>query len=301
MRWQWLVRLSGASLSNLIFAVRRALFAQPLGMTANMVRRKVARLFGGAAPAATAPAPPHPIDVRYGIDTGGIVPASALRTGNATADLYNFGYAGSQPSIVRAALATIPDLASWAFVDIGSGKGRVLAVASEYPFRSILGVELSPELTEIAAANAARIAALHPERTPIATIAADALGIDLPAGRTIVYIYNSLYAALLKRLADRIAAHAALPGNHIMLIYYNPASARVFDEHSAFSRYHAAAHLCEADEAASTSWGTPRDSVVIWQATAGTALPPQSGANATVAVVAGGAAGEVIEPASASL
>jgi hypothetical protein len=36
----------------------------------------------------------------------------------------------------------------YTFVDFGSGKGRALLLASEYPFKRILGLEFSPELTE---------------------------------------------------------------------------------------------------------------------------------------------------------
>ena len=39
------------------------------------------------------------------------------------------------------------------FVDLGSGKGRTLLLASEYPFRRIVGVELSPKLHRIAKTN----------------------------------------------------------------------------------------------------------------------------------------------------
>lgn len=277
---------------KLVFILQRALFIEPYGMTLGIARRKVRQLFGARANLRPV-AGPHPIDLRYGIDTGGFIAASSLRSGNAMADLNNFGYAASQPSIVRTVLATIPELETFAFVDIGSGKGRVLVVASEYPLRSILGIELSQALTSIAAANASRIASRYPERTFIETIAADALAVDLPAGRLVVYFYNPAHAPLLRRLADGIAAHAARPGNHVMLIYYNPASARVFDEHPAFTRYYAAAHECDEAEAASTVWGTSHDSVVIWQSGDTEPLPPHVGANVSVSVVAGGAVGEV--------
>jgi tRNA G46 methylase TrmB len=42
------------------------------------------------------------------------------------------------------------------FVDIGSGKGRALLVASELPFAKIVGVELSHELNRIAQENIKR-------------------------------------------------------------------------------------------------------------------------------------------------
>src|SRR5580700_6255635 len=39
------------------------------------------------------------------------------------------------------------------FIDLGSGKGRTLLMASDYPFHRIVGVELLPSLHEIAQEN----------------------------------------------------------------------------------------------------------------------------------------------------
>ena len=45
------------------------------------------------------------------------------------------------------------DFRAFTFIDLGSGKGRTLLMASDYPFRRIMGVELLPSLNEIAAAE----------------------------------------------------------------------------------------------------------------------------------------------------
>ena len=45
---------------------------------------------------------------------------------------------------------------TFAFVDMGSGKGRALLVASEFAFAKIVGIELSPHLHHIAAENIKR-------------------------------------------------------------------------------------------------------------------------------------------------
>jgi len=45
---------------------------------------------------------------------------------------------------------------TFAFVDMGSGKGRALLVASEFAFAKIIGVELSPHLHRIAKENIKR-------------------------------------------------------------------------------------------------------------------------------------------------
>src|SRR6202167_2877534 len=45
------------------------------------------------------------------------------------------------------------DLSEFVFVDLGSGKGRTLLMASDYPFQRIVGVELLPALHETAKGN----------------------------------------------------------------------------------------------------------------------------------------------------
>jgi hypothetical protein len=42
---------------------------------------------------------------------------------------------------------------NFTFVDFGSGKGRVLLMASDFPFQKIIGVEFSPELHAVAQRN----------------------------------------------------------------------------------------------------------------------------------------------------
>ena len=80
----------------------------------------------------------HPFDRRYGTDTSGYVPAEELLANESFRD-DAFPYAGSQPSVLRLALAALPPVDSCTFLDLGCGKGRALLVASEFPFRDICG------------------------------------------------------------------------------------------------------------------------------------------------------------------
>src|SRR5271166_1913671 len=45
------------------------------------------------------------------------------------------------------------DFHDFVFIDLGSGKGRTLLIASDYPFRRIVGVDLLPELHQAAEEN----------------------------------------------------------------------------------------------------------------------------------------------------
>ena len=114
--------------------------------------------------------PIHPFDQMHGVDTSGLVPAKHLVTGHAN-DEHVTAYYGVAPSILRSLIAqwreTIPPhpISSYTFIDIGAGKGRGLLVASEYPFRKVIGIELNSPLAGIARANVAHWAP-HPRRRP---------------------------------------------------------------------------------------------------------------------------------------
>lgn len=105
----------------------------------------------------------HPIDRLYGIDTSGFVSVERLHV-DPNLKHHMLPYAGSRPSIIRRAIASLPELDGYSFVDLGCGKGRPLLVASEFPFRHVVGVELSPDLCDIARKNATSIHRRFPER-----------------------------------------------------------------------------------------------------------------------------------------
>src|ERR1700733_6367017 len=121
----------------------------------------------------------HPFDERFGVDTSGLV--YELPSGHPH-DLYNNGYFAVAPSVFHSIMQTLRDRLAlnyrrFSFVDVGSGKGRALLLAMDYPFREILGVELSPELDRIARANVARYTGGRP-RGPVSSIRGGAAGVE---------------------------------------------------------------------------------------------------------------------------
>jgi SAM-dependent methyltransferase len=105
----------------------------------------------------------HPFDRKYGTDTGGYLGPEELVNGRAN-DALNHGYSAIAPSVFHEACRrwreTLPDVSgrieAYNFVDVGAGKGRALLLASELPFRKIIGVELSAELSSMAQNNVSR-------------------------------------------------------------------------------------------------------------------------------------------------
>lgn len=225
----------------------------------------------------------HPFDRQHGTDTSGCVaPGELPRVEAARADA--ICYAGSQPSLLRQALAELTPLDACTFVDLGCGKGRALIVASEFPFQNILGVELSAPLARTAIRNAALVGRHFPTRTPVAIAVADASAFPLPAGDLVLFLYHPFGARLVARVAAAVAAALAAGRRSIYVVYYNPVAGHCFDAVKLLRRRYARM-LPYADE--ERGYGPDAtDTLVIWQG--GKVRPPAAGADARIVLTAGG-------------
>jgi SAM-dependent methyltransferase len=150
------------------------------------------------------------------------------------------------------------------FVDLGCGKGRTLAVASEFPFIDIVGVELSSALVSVARANAKIIARNFPSRTGIRVVEGDAATYDLPAGDLVLYLYNPFAEPVVARVVQALeAAMASQRLGRVYVVYYNPVAGHCFDASAAFCRHSAFQAPYSQEE---MGFGPDEsDAVVIWQ------------------------------------
>lgn len=189
----------------------------------------------------------HPFDMRHGTDTGGYVAARDLRSGEAS-DPYITGYAGCSPGIVRRLLEQVPSPATTSFVDLGCGKGRALIVATEFGFRKVVGVELSPDLCQAARANAEIIATRFPERAGIEIVQGDAVAFTLPAGPLAIFLYHPFHRVLMQRLAERLAAMRLAEACAVHILYCNAVFADIFDRVPGFEPVFAGTVACDPAE-----------------------------------------------------
>jgi len=89
------------------------------------------------------------------------------------------------------------------FLDVGSGKGRVVMQAARYGFRRVEGVELSSELNAIASANVE--ARRHSLRCrDVKFVTADIAEYEIPDDVTVVYHYNSIGGTVFEALLDHL-------------------------------------------------------------------------------------------------
>ncbi len=226
----------------------------------------------------------HPFDREHGTRTGGSAPGFLLGAGEANTPSKPYG--GSQPSIVRRALATIPDPERFTFLDLGCGKGRVLAVASELAFREVVGIELSPELARSARDNARVVATRFPARPAIRVVTGDAVDPELAPGDLVIFLYNPFDMDLMAQLVANLERALKTEPRRMLVVYYNPACGEPLDRSPAFLRRHAETVAYDPSE---LGYGPDTaDTVVVWQdaVSAGGTVPP--GADRTIVVTVAG-------------
>jgi SAM-dependent methyltransferase len=231
----------------------------------------------------------HPIDRMYGIDTSGVVQAENIHPDPSLQSLI-VAYVGSQPSIVRRAVSALGDIKDYAFVDLGCGKGRVTTVASEFPFRAVLGVELSSALSATARANAATIARQFPDRPQVTIANANVVDFPLPAGKLVLFNYHAFGAELIANIVAKCEAALAsgeLP--HMFFVYYNPVHAEAFDASPALERFYVEQIPYDKSE---IGFGPDRsDIVAIWQSVYGSVPTPHKGTDRKITRIHGLGAG----------
>lgn len=164
----------------------------------------------------------HPFDARYGVETSGLLHPEDLSKGRRS-DLYNNGYFGIAPSAFRQICSRLEiDFRNFTFVDLGSGKGRALLLASEYPFREIIGVELSPELHQIALDNVARYDAPSQQCGKIRCLQCDAAEYELPAGPLVIYMWNAFERPIFEKVVANLEASLKREPREIYALYVHP-------------------------------------------------------------------------------
>ena len=165
----------------------------------------------------------HPFDEEHGTDTSGLVSGGGLFSGHEH-DRFSVAYYGVSPSRFRLALTRWREtpgthaVEEYTFVDIGSGKGRAMMLASELPFREVVGVELNASLHQVAEKNLGIWCESGRALSPMRLVQGDALSLSLPEGR----------------LLERVEVVAGDRRGEIDLLYVVPQQEAVFAEYPGF-------------------------------------------------------------------
>jgi SAM-dependent methyltransferase len=138
-------------------------------------------------------------------------------------------YQASEPELFHSILQALPaSPKGLTFIDLGSGKGRTLLMASDYAFRRIIGVELLDELHQIAKRN---IATYHPEQQRCFDIEAssgDAREFQFPPEPFVLYLFNPFPDYVLQTVLENLRESVASLPREVYVIYHNLVHEDVF-------------------------------------------------------------------------
>jgi hypothetical protein len=171
------------------------------------------------------------------VRTGGYLPLDGLTLAGDADQSHE--YLAIRPRRARAALADLPvrNHADFIFVDLGSGKGRMLFLAAEYPFRRIVGVELARELHDAAAQNLHTFRSPRQPCPPIESINMDAAGYAFPEHPLVISLYNPFGPDVLRKVLDHLNGSAATHPREIVLVLLHPEGAPVVEADPHFRTY----------------------------------------------------------------
>jgi SAM-dependent methyltransferase len=155
-------------------------------------------------------------DRSFGVNTAGVIPLCALDIANPE---WRDGvaYEATAPELFESVISSLPiRFDEYAFIDLGSGKGRALLLASRFAFDSIVGVEISEQLNEIANQN---IKATGIRATSTCMSASQ---FDFPDKPTVAYMFNPFNASVLEKVLANIAKSLNEYPRPFFIVYRTP-------------------------------------------------------------------------------
>lgn len=213
---------------------------------------------------------PHPFDLRYGVDTSGLIGGGELRSGHKN-DVFNTAYYGMAPSRFRQVMADwLSDgshgaISEYSFVDLGCGKGRAVMMASEFPFRQVIGVELHGPLAKIAQENVAAWTSAGRAVCPLQIVCQDATEFVFPNGPCLLYMFNPFAEPVVKRLIECIEADFAARPGKMDLIYFNPEAGHLLEAHEGFELLWTGTIAMSKEDAEADHVASPEDLCSIYR------------------------------------
>jgi SAM-dependent methyltransferase len=137
-------------------------------------------------------------------------------------------YQPTEPALFREMLASLIqaspklDFREFSFIDIGSGKGRALLLAADYPFRRIMGIELLPALHRVAQKNIKKYKSDSQQCFAIDCLLGDASEFGFPPEPTVLYLFNPLPESGLAKLVSNLEHSLREHPRPVFVLYHNP-------------------------------------------------------------------------------
>ncbi len=143
-------------------------------------------------------------DRRYGVETTDWVQLEDLEASSAYKTDAGFYIPSSFDLFPKMLRASRIDPASFTFIDLGCGKGRMLIQAAESGFRRVEGVEFCAKLSQRAKQNLEIYQKRCNPRSPLTVHHLDATEFKFPNEPLVLFFFNAFQGAALQKVLENL-------------------------------------------------------------------------------------------------
>jgi SAM-dependent methyltransferase len=162
-------------------------------------------------------------DEEHGTDTAAVLVGREHGPAVTRSGHFVSRYETTSVAAIRVPLDSLTlELSDFVFVDLGCGKGKPLLVAAGYPFRKLIGIDISEACVETARRNIACYGPepVDPSRFELAV--QDVEDFVFPDCPMVIYLFNSFPAKLLKAIVANLERSIVAKPRPVVIIYVNP-------------------------------------------------------------------------------
>jgi tRNA G46 methylase TrmB len=161
-------------------------------------------------------------DRRYGVNTWGDTLLDQLGIAQQDLERGNGLYRPIDEKLFWEAMSLLKiDPSEFNFIDYGSGKGKVLVMASHLPFRKIIGIEFSSVLHEAAVANLRTFQSTDRRCHEINTVCGDAIEYCPPAGSLVCFFFNPFSPEVWVKVLEKLQSSWEAEPRPLYVVYTN--------------------------------------------------------------------------------
>jgi predicted RNA methylase len=160
-------------------------------------------------------------DIRYGTDTARWVEINTLSV-ESEHKKDALAYIPTQIAPLRTVLRKLDLPKDGVFIDLGSGKGRVLLIAAQSGFQKVIGVEFSGQLCEIARENVKAFVRRTQTTAQIEVVESDVATWPIDCRYSVFFMFHPFKRTVLARFLDNLQSSLTQFPRKIWLVYNNP-------------------------------------------------------------------------------
>jgi len=122
------------------------------------------------------------------------------------------------------------------FVDMGSGKGRVLLMAAQFNFKQVRGIEISGDLCAISRNNVLKFEKRVKRSLPVEIIESDVVQYSVKDNENVFYLFKPFDSYIMRKVLENIKSSLLRNPRKVWLIFNNFQYHELFDGEQLFQR-----------------------------------------------------------------